>query len=119
MRERNGRRHGTLAALTLAITVLAAWPAAGLSQPMSNDTSPTAQRAIRLAQLPRYSAAGMHQCRSGSGGKRSCLVSGLFGSCNEASISLRTRDCCPTGTGGGTSAGFSLTYCIPDLSGRR
>jgi hypothetical protein len=43
----------------------------------------------------------------------------LFSDCNEAASSLRIRDCCPTTAGGGTSSGFNLTYCIPDLSGRR
>jgi hypothetical protein len=72
----------------------------------------------RLAQLPRYSASGLHQCGTTNGGHRSCVVTGLFSDCNEAASALRTRDCCPTSAGGGTSTAFTLTYCIPDYSGR-
>jgi hypothetical protein len=70
---------------------------------------------VRTAQLPRYSASGMHQCGSD---KHSCVVTGLFSDCNDAAITLRARDCCPTTAGGGTSTAFSLSYCIPDVSGR-
>jgi hypothetical protein len=70
---------------------------------------------LRTAQLPRYSASGLHQCGSD---KRSCVVSGLFNNCNDAAITLKARDCCPTTAGGGTSSSFALTYCIPDYSGR-
>jgi hypothetical protein len=73
---------------------------------------------VRLSQLPRYSASGLHQCGTANGGRHSCVVTGLFSDCNEAASSLRTRDCCPTSTGGGTSTAFTLTYCIPDYSGR-
>jgi hypothetical protein len=71
----------------------------------------------RLAQLPRYSASGLHECGT-PGGHHSCVVTGLFSDCNEAASTLRTRDCCPTSAGGGTSTAFALTYCIPDYSGR-
>jgi hypothetical protein len=64
----------------------------------------------RLAQLPRYTASGTHQC----GGNRSCIVSGQFNDCNDAMSSLRTRDCCATARGGGSSTGFALNYCIPE-----
>jgi hypothetical protein len=74
--------------------------------------------AARLAQLPRYSASGLHQCGTANGAGHSCVVTGLFSDCNEAASSLRTRDCCPTSAGGGTSTAFTLTYCIPDYSGR-
>jgi|HubBroStandDraft_6_1064221.scaffolds.fasta_scaffold1483725_2 hypothetical protein len=73
---------------------------------------------MRVTQLPRYSASGRHECGSGGDAKRSCIVSGLFSDCNEAATTLRTRDCCPTTKDGGTSTAFSLSYCIPDLSGR-
>jgi hypothetical protein len=73
---------------------------------------------LRAAQLPRYTASGRHQCGSGDDAKRSCIVTGLFSDCNEAATTLRTRDCCPTTKGGGTSTGFYLSYCIPDISGR-
>jgi hypothetical protein len=73
---------------------------------------------MRAAQLPRYTASGRHQCGSGDDAKRSCVVSGLFSDCNDAAITLKARDCCPTTKGGGTSSAFSLSYCIPDVSGR-
>lgn len=82
------------------------------------DRSPRTLTTLQIAQLPRYTASGLHQCGNGSGGQRSCVVSGLFSDCNEAAISLRTRDCCPTAKGGGKSTGFAITYCIPDYSGR-
>ena len=66
----------------------------------------------RVAQLPRYSAAGTHQC----GSNVSCVVSGQFMNCSDATTTLQTRDCCPTTKKGGTSTGFALTYCIPELS---
>jgi len=65
----------------------------------------------RVAQLPRYSASGTHQCGSGN---RSCIVTGQFNDCNEAMSSLRTRDCCATTRNGGSSTGFALNYCIPE-----
>jgi hypothetical protein len=73
---------------------------------------------MRTAQLPRYTASGRHQCGSGNDPKRSCVVTGLFSDCNDATSTLKARDCCPTTAGGGTSSAFYLTYCIPDLSGR-
>ena len=103
----------------------AALAVALLSQPNIAETgnaSPAGARpggyTLRTAQLPRYSAAGRHQCGSGNDAKRSCIVSGLFSDCNEAAATLRTRDCCPTSKGGGTSSGFYISYCIPDISGR-
>jgi hypothetical protein len=86
-----------------------------------NPAASNAYRELRytpIAQLPRYSASGRHECGSGGDAKRSCIVSGLFSDCNEAATTLRTRDCCPTTRDGGTSTAFSLSYCIPDLSGR-
>jgi hypothetical protein len=68
---------------------------------------------LKLAQRRGYSATGTHQCGSEKG--RSCVVSGsAFFSCNEASIDLRTRDCCPTSSAGGKSTGFTLNFCIED-----
>lgn len=72
---------------------------------------------MRVAQLPRYTASGRHQCGSNDP-KRSCVVSGLFSDCNDAATTLKVRDCCPTTKGGGTSSAFSMSYCIPDVSGR-
>jgi hypothetical protein len=65
-----------------------------------------------IAQLPRYTAGGTHQC----GSNVSCVVSGQFMNCSDATTTLQTRDCCPTTKKGGTSTGFTLTYCIPELS---
>jgi len=67
------------------------------------------QDTTRLAQLPRYTASGTHQC----GGNRTCIVTGQFNDCNDAMSSLRTRDCCAT-RNGGSSTGFALNYCIPE-----
>jgi len=68
---------------------------------------------LKLAQLRGYSAAGTHQCGSEKG--HSCVVAGSgFSNCNDASITLQTRDCCPTTPTGGKSSGFVLNYCIPD-----
>jgi hypothetical protein len=69
----------------------------------------SARDSARMAQLPRYSASGTHQC----GGNRTCIVSGQFNDCNDAMSSLRTRDCCAT-RNGGSSTGFALNYCIPE-----
>lgn len=68
---------------------------------------------MKLVQLHRYSASGTHQCGSAKG--RSCIVTGSgFTNCNDASITLQTRDCCPTTPAGGKSTGFTLNYCITD-----
>ena len=68
---------------------------------------------LKLAQLRGYSASGTHQCGSEKG--RSCVVTGSgFGTCNDATITLQTRDCCPSSAGGGKSTGFVLNYCIPE-----
>jgi hypothetical protein len=73
---------------------------------------PASGKDLKLAQL-RYTASGTHQCGGEKG--RSCVVTGSgFTNCNDASISLQTRDCCPTTRNGGTSSGFTLNYCIPD-----
>jgi hypothetical protein len=69
--------------------------------------------ALKLAQLRGYSASGTHQCGSEKG--QSCVVTGSgFSNCNDASITLQTRDCCPTTPKGGKSSSFVLNYCIPD-----
>jgi hypothetical protein len=74
---------------------------------------PALGEGLKLAQMRGYSAAGTHQC--GSDKDRSCVVSGSgFSNCNDASTTLRTRDCCPTTPQGGNSSGFALNYCIPD-----
>ena len=70
-------------------------------------------RELKLAQMQRYSASGTHQCGSEKG--RSCVVTDSgFSSCNDATITLQTRDCCPSSAGGGKSTGFVLNYCIPN-----
>jgi hypothetical protein len=70
-------------------------------------------RELKLAQMRGYSASGTHQCGSEKG--RSCVVTGSgYGNCNDATITLQTRDCCPTTPAGGKSSGFVLNYCIPD-----
>ena len=33
---------------------------------------------------------------------------------DDATITLQTRDCCPTTPAGGKSSGFVLNYCIPE-----
>jgi len=75
--------------------------------------APVSAKDPKLAQLLRYTASGTHQCGADKG--RSCVVTGSgFTNCNDASISLQTRDCCPTTRKGGTSSSFTLNYCIPD-----
>jgi hypothetical protein len=74
---------------------------------------PALGEGLKLAQMRGYSASGTHQCGSEKG--RSCVVSGSgFSNCNDATITLQTRDCCPTTPQGGNSSGFALNYCIPD-----
>jgi hypothetical protein len=65
-----------------------------------------------LAPLPRFSASGTHQCGSEKGHR--CIVTASFRNCNDAIITLQTRDCCPTTPSGGNSSGFVLNYCIPE-----
>jgi hypothetical protein len=68
---------------------------------------------LKLAQMRAYTASGTHQCGSDKG--RSCIVTASgFSNCNDAMITLQTRDCCPTTPQGGNSSGFVLNYCIPD-----
>lgn len=88
----------------------------GLAISESSPASEAPNMAI-IAQLPRYSASGTHRCEAATGEKRNCVVSGLFATCGDATLSLRTRDCCRS-KGGGASTGFILNYCIPDVSGR-
>jgi hypothetical protein len=67
------------------------------------------------AQPRSFSASGTHQCGSPKGG--SCVVTGSgFSNCNDASVILQARDCCPTAPARGKSSGFTLNYCIPDRS---
>jgi hypothetical protein len=105
------------AAAALSVALLSQSSVAETDKPAASN----ADRGLhytRIAQLPRYSASGRHECGSGGDPKPSCIVSGLFSDCNEAASTLRTRDCCPTTKDGGTSTAFALSYCIPDLSGR-
>ena len=68
---------------------------------------------VKVAAMTSYSAGGTHQCKSEKGGN--CIVSGTgFGNCTDASSSLQARDCCPTTRNGGTSSGFTMSYCIPE-----
>jgi hypothetical protein len=75
-----------------------------------------------------FSAAGTHQCKAADGSTHTCVVSGsLFGDCISAGSSLQAQDCCPSSRvcsrdaqgretncrRGGTSTGFTLSYCIP------
>jgi hypothetical protein len=97
--ERSGRtcRRGFFGLAALA--VLSGAPALGQD--------------MKLVQFHGYSASGTHQCGSDKG--RSCVVTGSgFTNCNDASITLQTRDCCPTTPAGGKSSGFTLNYCITD-----
>ena len=92
-------------ACSRAILCLAALAALGVAPAQAKDT--------KLVQLRGYSASGTHQCGSEKG--RSCIVTGSgFSNCNDASITLQTRDCCPTTPAGGKSTGFTLNYCITD-----
>jgi hypothetical protein len=75
--------------------------------------APALAKDLKLTQLRGYSSSGTHQCGTEKG--HSCVVTGSgFSNCNDASITLRTRDCCPTTPTGGKSTGFVLNYCIPD-----
>jgi hypothetical protein len=68
---------------------------------------------VEFAQIRGYSASGTHKCGPEKG--HSCVVTGSgFTNCNDASIFLQTRDCCPTAAKAGKSSGFTLNYCIPD-----
>jgi hypothetical protein len=97
--ERCGR---TCSRVILGLAVLAALCVA-----------PVQAKDTKLVQLRGYSASGTHQCGSEKG--RSCIVTGSgFSNCNDASITLQTRDCCPTTPAGGKSTGFTLNYCITD-----
>jgi hypothetical protein len=113
MMEKSAWRPGPalFAALTVAsLAVLAGAPASG--QELDQALKPF-NPAAKLAQLRAYSAAGTHQCGSEKG--RSCVVTGSgYSSCNDATTTLQTRDCCPTTPTGGKSSGFVLNYCIPD-----
>ena len=75
-----------------------------------------------------FSAGGTHQCKGSDGSTHTCVVSGsLFGDCISAGSRLQAQDCCPPSrvcsrdaqgretncSRGGTSTGFTLSYCIP------
>ena len=94
-----------------ALAMLASVPAGG--QELKTELKPVVKPALQLVQLRGYSASGTHKC--GSEKDRSCVVTGSgFSNCNDATITLQTRDCCPTTAKGGTSSSFVLNYCIPD-----
>lgn len=85
----------------------------GLATLAALSGAPALGKDMKFVQLHRYSASGTHQCGSEKG--RSCIVTGSgFTNCNDASITLQTRDCCPTTPAGGKSTGFTLNYCITD-----
>jgi len=99
MTERSGRACPRAIPGLALLAVLSAGPALG--------------KDMRVVQLRGYSASGTHQCGSEKG--RSCIVTGSgFSNCNDAAITLQTRDCCPTTPAGGKSSGFTLNYCITD-----
>ena len=94
-----------------AVAIVATMPAGG--QKLKPELKSTLQPALKFAQLRGYSASGTHRCGSEKG--RSCVVTGSgFSNCNDATVTLQTRDCCPTTAKGGTSSSFVLNYCIPD-----
>jgi hypothetical protein len=105
-------RPGLRAILCLAaVAILASMPAGG--QELKQELKSALKPALKFAQLRGYSASGTHQCGSEKG--RGCVVTGSgFSNCNDATITLQTRDCCPTTPGGGKSSSFVLNYCIPD-----
>jgi hypothetical protein len=87
-----------LASLSIAATLVA---------------TPAAASEWKRVQLRVYTASGTHQCGPEKG--QSCVVTGSgFSNCNDATITLKTRNCCATTVKGGTSSGFVLNYCIPD-----
>jgi hypothetical protein len=91
----------------------AACALAGLAAAAMLSGPPARGDELKLAQMRGYSASGTHQCGSEKG--RSCVVSGSgYFDCNDATITLQTRDCCPTTPAGGKSTGFVLNYCIPE-----
>ena len=91
--------HACTITILAAVAALSGAPASGKDQ--------------KLAQMRRFSASGTHQCGSEKG--RSCVVTGSgFSDCNDATITLQTRDCCPTTPAGGKSTGFVLNYCISE-----
>ena len=113
-RRRRSLRFAAGATIPGAIViVVAAFAQAGADDVAPLSRAPTSQKYPMLAQLRGYSASGTHQCGSD---KHSCVVTGTFGSCNEAWSTLRLRDCCPMTPDGGASSKFDLNYCIGDLS---
>jgi hypothetical protein len=85
------------------------------------------REASRVIMAANYSASGTHQCRADNGDAHRCVVTGVvFGNCVDAQSSLRSQDCCPSTRvcardaqgretqcrGGGSSAGFTMNYCI-------
>jgi hypothetical protein len=101
--------------------------AAGLAILVSGGAGATTEPAPMRIAATSYSASGTHQCRGADGSAHSCVVTGAyFGSCIEATSSLRTQDCCPSTRlcerdaqgretqcrRGGTSTGFAVNYCI-------
>jgi hypothetical protein len=92
---------------------LAARAFASLAAAAFVAAAPAAGTESKLAQLRAYTASGTHQCGPDKG--RSCVVTGSgFTNCNDATISLQTRNCCATTVKGGAPTGFVLNYCIPD-----
>jgi hypothetical protein len=85
----------------------------GLATLAALSGAPALGKDMKLVQIRGYSASGTHQCGSEKG--RSCVVTGTgFTNCTDASITLQTRDCCPTTPAGGKSSGFTMNYCITD-----
>ena len=102
-------RSGWFAALAVAAVTVATLAIPAGMPAIAGELQP----ALKLAQLRAYSASGTHQCGSEKG--RSCVVTGSgYSSCNDATTTLQTRDCCPTTPAGGKSSGFVLNYCLSD-----
>ena len=121
VRREVGRRISPFAAV-VAIAI-------GAGMTAIRPASAAEAESPRIAAMTSYSASGTHQCRSASGEGHTCVVTGLaFSNCNDATSSLKARDCCPTSQlctkdpqsgeqkcrSGGTSGGFTLNHCIPE-----
>lgn len=100
--------------------------------PISKDSAsvalPSMTAQLDAQNTPSFLAAGQHQCQSAHNIGYFCQANGIgFNDCNEASIKLQMDDCCSrtqvcgpdyeTGQTkcefGGTSIGFTMSYCLP------
>ncbi len=61
-----------------------------------------------------YIATGTHQCQSSDSIGHSCETFGsAYSDCIAAQVDLSGQDCCFATPEGGTSIGFTLSYCAP------